>query len=136
MSKLTSWKEVVSFCVLCAVVAIGSPAQTFNTLVNFDGTNGSEPYLISLVQGSDGNLYGTTLQGGASGLGTVFKMTPTGTLTTLHSFAGSPTDGALPYPGLVQATNTTSTAQPPRAGAATRASMDVARYSRLLLGVR
>jgi uncharacterized repeat protein (TIGR03803 family) len=61
-----------------------------------------------LVQGIDGNLYGTTLGGGsAKGFGTVFKITPSGTLTTLHSFcaqSGCP-DGQFPQTGLVQATN-------------------------------
>jgi len=49
------------------------------------------------VQGSDGNFYGTTSLGGASdtlaGYGTVFTITPAGTLTTLHSFSGSEATG-------------------------------------------
>jgi uncharacterized repeat protein (TIGR03803 family) len=52
------------------------------------------------VQGSDGNFYGTTYAGGANGDGTVFKITPSGTLTTLYNFAGS--DGVAPLAGLVQ----------------------------------
>ncbi len=52
------------------------------------------------MQGSDGNFYGTTEDGGANYVGTVFKITPSGTLTTLYSFAGS--DGANPQAGLVQ----------------------------------
>jgi uncharacterized repeat protein (TIGR03803 family) len=55
------------------------------------------------VQGTDGNFYGTTYEGGANDYGTVFKITPTGTLTTLHSFSSS--DGAFPNGSLVQATN-------------------------------
>ena len=82
-------------------------AQTFTSLVSFDFTNGANPYNTSLVQGTDGNLYGTTLLGGANGGGTVFKVTPTGTLTTLHSFAGAPTDGASPWAGLILGTNGT-----------------------------
>jgi uncharacterized repeat protein (TIGR03803 family) len=39
-----------------------------------------------LVQGSDGNFYGTTTYGGAKGRGTVFQVTPAGVLTTLVSF--------------------------------------------------
>ena|SRR5579863_7632481 len=39
------------------------------------------------------------------GCGTVFKITPSGTLTALHSFAGYPTDGSEPLAGLVQATD-------------------------------
>jgi uncharacterized repeat protein (TIGR03803 family) len=53
-----------------------------------------------LLQGSDGNFYGTTEDGGANGEGTVFKITPSGTETVLHSFAVS--DGALPIAGLIQ----------------------------------
>jgi uncharacterized repeat protein (TIGR03803 family) len=53
-----------------------------------------------LVQATDGDLYGTTTYGGANGFGTVFKITPTGTLTTLHSFDN--TDGAEPWAALVQ----------------------------------
>ena len=41
-----------------------------------------------LVQASDGNFYGTTINGGTRGVGTVFKITPAGTLTTLYSFLG------------------------------------------------
>src|SRR2546423_15557318 len=57
-----------------------------------------------LVQGSDGNFYGTTVSGGAhggsyGGFGTVFRVTTNGTLTTLASFAN--TNGANPYAGLV-----------------------------------
>jgi uncharacterized repeat protein (TIGR03803 family) len=52
---------------------------------------------------SDGSLYGTTYGGGAHGDGIVFKITPQGALTTLHSFNG--TDGANPVGGLMQATD-------------------------------
>jgi uncharacterized repeat protein (TIGR03803 family) len=48
-----------------------------------------------------GNLYGTTSQGGASNLGTVFKLDPAGTETVLHSFGGQP-DGGNPAAGLVR----------------------------------
>ena len=53
-----------------------------------------------LVQGIDGNFYGTTVGGGANQFGTVFKITPTGTFTVLHSF--NTTDGANPRSALVQ----------------------------------
>jgi uncharacterized repeat protein (TIGR03803 family) len=58
------------------------------TLHSFAGTDGKFPN-VDLVQGTDGNFYGTTSQGGASSYGTVFKMTPAGVLTTLYNFAGS-----------------------------------------------
>ena len=64
--------------------------------------------LAGLVQATDGNFYGSTYEGGSSatctnGCGTVFKITPSGKLTTLHSFDG--TDGDEPTAGLVQDTN-------------------------------
>ena len=72
-------------------------AQTFNNLVNFNGTNGFEPLYGSLAQGRDGNLWGTTCQGGANSLGTVFSMTPSGTLTTIYNFGSTTGDGSCPY---------------------------------------
>jgi len=56
-----------------------------------------------LVQASTGNFYGTTSNGGTSIYGTVFEITPAGTLTTLHSFEF--TDGSTPIGTLIQATN-------------------------------
>jgi uncharacterized repeat protein (TIGR03803 family) len=53
------------------------------------------------VQGSDGNFYGTTYDGGAYGWGTVFRITPSGSLTNLWMFTGC-SDGASPAAGLVQ----------------------------------
>jgi uncharacterized repeat protein (TIGR03803 family) len=66
--------------------------------------DGSNPY-APLVEGTDGNLYGTTLNGGALNSGTVFKVTPTGTFTLLYSFCSQANcfDGMNPYAGLVQA---------------------------------
>ena len=78
---------------------------TFQLLYKFNGTTkGGEPF-AGLVQGSDGNFYGTTAKGGTSpacyaGCGTVFKITPGGVLTTLHSFNGL--DGFEPQGTLVQ----------------------------------
>lgn len=61
------------------LVAAITPPATVTILVNFTATNGSAPFTENLVQGKDGNLYGTTLYGGASSDGTVFKVTPAGT---------------------------------------------------------
>jgi uncharacterized repeat protein (TIGR03803 family) len=70
------------------------------TLVTFNSTNGARPY-AGLVQGADGNFYGTTEAGGASGYGTVYSLTTNGTLTTLVSFINY-TNGSYPYGGLVE----------------------------------
>jgi uncharacterized repeat protein (TIGR03803 family) len=85
---------------ICVATVIASPAQTFTTLHSFDETDGSNPQ-YGLVRGTDGNFYGTTIYGGANGscgagngCGTIFQITPEGTLTTLHSFDG--TDGEYP----------------------------------------
>src|SRR5579872_6715316 len=75
---------------------------TFTNLISFAKTAGSKPS-AGLVQATDGNFYGTTEFGGARNYGTVFKMTPAGSLTTLASFGY--TNGALPLAGLVQGTN-------------------------------
>jgi len=64
--------------------------------------DGRQPY-AGLIQGTDGDFYGTTSVGGANSEGTVFEITPTGMLTTLHSFDG--TDGGDPVAALVQDTN-------------------------------
>jgi uncharacterized repeat protein (TIGR03803 family) len=84
---------------LCVVTATASPAQNFKTLVNFNGTDGEHPF-APLVQGFDGNLYGTTAGYGTTNGGTVFKMTTRGVIKTLHSFSGP--DGFEPYSGLIQ----------------------------------
>jgi uncharacterized repeat protein (TIGR03803 family) len=83
-----------------------TPAGTLTILHSFSGypTEGAGP-TAGLVQGSDGNFYGTTASGGAHYQGTVFKIDAAGNLTTLHSFSGSPNEGAAPVAGLVQGTD-------------------------------
>jgi len=109
--------SVISVCLMLALYAAAAltcPAQTLTTLVSFAGTNGANPS-SSLVQGNDGNFYGTTLFGGAngdacnnsSGCGTVFKLTPSGTFTTLYEFCSQPNcaDGYFPSAALIQGTD-------------------------------
>ncbi|MGC1323708.1 MAG: choice-of-anchor tandem repeat GloVer-containing protein, partial [Candidatus Udaeobacter sp.] len=51
------------------------------------------------------NFYGTTVAGGAHDQGTAFEITPAGALSVMHSFSGSPSEGAGPVAGLVQGTD-------------------------------
>jgi uncharacterized repeat protein (TIGR03803 family) len=92
---------------LCVLIPRLGQAQTVITLANFTGSNGSSPLFAPLIQGLDGSLYGTASAGGAHSQGTVFKVTPAGTLTTLYSFCAKSkcTDGSAPYAGLMMATD-------------------------------
>jgi len=103
LSKILSnyWLSLV----IAIVFAIGSfptplHAQIYTDLHDFDcSIQGCQPqYPVVLAQGRDGNLYGTARNGGTSGLGTVFKITPSGSMTTIYNFSG--TDGAYPIGGL------------------------------------
>jgi len=72
---------------------------SLTTLYTFTGQDdGGEPS-GTLATGTDGEFYGTTMVGGTGNYGTVFKITSSGTLTTLHSFGGA-TDGSTPVAGL------------------------------------
>ncbi len=102
MVKFNWIPRVTAAFLFMAATAVALHAQAFKTLVNFDGTNGDSPQFVSLVQGTDGNLYGTTGAGGAEDDGTVFRVTPSGTLTVIYSFCtqANCTDGSGPYAGL------------------------------------
>ena len=80
-----------------------TPSGSETVLYSFAGgsSDGANPY-AALIQGSDGNFYGTSDAGGASGFGTVFELTPSGTETVLYSFAGGSSDGEYPEAGLIQ----------------------------------
>jgi uncharacterized repeat protein (TIGR03803 family) len=112
MSKLNWMTKACGFFLLWAMGAVATPGQTFTSLVSLDYTNGFGPS-GPLVQGTDGNLYGETGAGGPNdtctgfyGCGTISKITPSGTLTSLFNFAG--TNGQDPSGGLVLATDGTS----------------------------
>src|SRR5262249_52670341 len=96
-----------SFCPAgCGTIFKITPGGKLTTLHSFDEMDGATPE-ATLVLATDGNFYGTTFGGGGSngclgGCGTIFKITPGGTLTTLHRFDG--TDGKFPG-ALVQASD-------------------------------
>lgn len=81
------------------IFKVAAGTNTLTTLHSFDGTHGSYPY-AGVIADADGNLYGTTLAGGANNYGTVFQLAAgTNTLTTLHTFDGA--NGFYPRSGLV-----------------------------------
>lgn len=69
------------------------------SLYSFTGGSDGELPNAGLILGADGNYYGTTEEGGDLGLGTIFQVSPIGTLTTLYTFSGP--DGASPTSALV-----------------------------------
>jgi uncharacterized repeat protein (TIGR03803 family) len=93
------------FCTLILLytaATLASASPTFQALVSFNGTNGSDAAYYDLVQGVDGELYGTTQLGGTYNQGTVFKIDSAGNLTALWNFcqvSGCP-DGNHPAAGL------------------------------------
>src|SRR5205807_1967504 len=95
-----------------------TPSGAFTTLYSFNATSKTTPYpnsdgatpVAGLLQASDGNLYGTARFGGANGTGTIFKITPAGAFTLLHSFSAATStntnaDGAYPWAALIQASD-------------------------------
>ena len=87
-----------------------SAAGALTTLVEFTGNGPSDKGrspVAGLVEGSDGNLYGTTLFGGAENLGTIFRITPAGSLTTIVEFSGdgATNKGSQPTTELVEGAN-------------------------------
>ncbi|QNF34660.1 putative Ig domain-containing protein [Adhaeribacter swui] len=81
-----------------------SPSGTYTVLKHLENsTTGGRPR-GSLIKGTDGNFYGMTYQGGAKSYGTIFKITPSGTLTVLRNLDYS-NDGGYPYGDLVLGTD-------------------------------
>ena len=105
----------------CGSFFMITPGGTLTFLYSFSGPDGEYPGPLTL--GNDGNFYGITPYGGSScapyGCGTIFKITPSGVLTTLHSFSG--TDGLMPEAALTLGADgnfygSTSGGHPPQAG--------------------
>jgi len=80
----------------CGTVFKVNSAGKETVLYSFTGKPDAEYPYAGLVRDSAGNLYGTTINGGATGWGTVFKVNSTGKETVLYSFTGG-ADGGNPY---------------------------------------
>ena len=111
------FKRLGVLAALHAAMVFALSAQTFTTLYSFGGENAAGNPVAALVQGADGQFYGTSVHGGFLNYGALFKITTAGTVTTLHAFCRAPLvsgtlaksapcpDGGFPYDTLVLATN-------------------------------
>ena len=94
------WKSCSGALLFCIVAAIGVTAQTYTVIANLTGGNAYPQ--SSLIQGVNGNLYGTSTWGGVHGYGLVFKLSPSPSgwvYTDLYEFTGG-NDGCYPWDGL------------------------------------
>jgi uncharacterized repeat protein (TIGR03803 family) len=66
-------------------LAVRARAQTVTFIADFNGTNGYQPF-GTLTQATDGNFYGTTTNGGGHGYGNVYRITPSGEVTSIYNF--------------------------------------------------
>jgi uncharacterized repeat protein (TIGR03803 family) len=96
------------FAVLANLPPRAQAQPTERVLHNFGtlppGTTGANPY-AGVILGADGNLYGTTVNGGSAKLGVVYQVNAKGRETVLHSFTNRNGDGANPYAGVIRDAN-------------------------------
>jgi uncharacterized repeat protein (TIGR03803 family) len=108
MRQIVHFAKAASMAaVLSATAAAVLSAQTFTTLYSFDGKGDGQYPWAGLVQAQNGELYGANGLGGANIVGTLFKITTNGTLTTLYDFCAQSgcTDGASPEAAPIQDPN-------------------------------
>ena len=102
MNSRRVWHSAGIGLAVCAVVAVlATVAWAANTtlIYSFAGNADGEYTDTELVMDSAGNLYGTSVQGGTFGGGTIFQVTPAGVHTVLYNFTGG-ADGGEPYKGV------------------------------------
>jgi uncharacterized repeat protein (TIGR03803 family) len=107
MNKHCWLKTIALLGAFFALTVTSSAAPTFTTLGSLDGTDGASPGYGALLQGWNGNFYGTTSGGGVHSDGAVFKIAIGGQLDPVYSFCSKMDcdDGETPFAALVQATD-------------------------------
>src|ERR1700730_11991973 len=96
---------MMAVCTLMTSPPLAQNGNTFEVIHAFDGgTDGQRPQ-AALIQATDGNFYGTTARGGLYGWGSIYRLTPDGTETVLHSF-NLMLDGSRPSPLIEEADGT------------------------------
>ena len=103
MASSKLWKTMGMLSAILVAATLATSAQTFTNMHSFSGSTGQNPY-APLIQATDGNFYGTTLYGGSNNNGTIFKITPWGSLSVLYRFTNH-CDGSNPYAALLQASD-------------------------------
>lgn len=96
---LRSANRILAICGAAIVLATTAWASTTKLVYSFAGNGDGEYTDTELVMDSAGNFYGTSVQGGMFGGGTVFQVTPAGVHTVLYDFTGG-ADGGEPYKGV------------------------------------
>lgn len=101
------WLYPAVLLALLSAAPSSAAAQSVDVLHNFSGRSFSEGPQGSLLVASDGQIYGTTMVGGTYSNGSIFRMTPSGSVTVLHSFGPVPgtSGGSHPNAALIQATD-------------------------------
>ena len=96
MHNLGTGKTICIISIVVVATSMPLRAQTFTTLLDFNQADGDRASFV--IQGNDGNLYGTTMFGGSRFEGTIFKYAADGTLSTLYNFCSrrNCADGSWP----------------------------------------
>jgi len=102
---LAGWRKLAGILTGCIATVIAGQAQIFTKLADFNGAT-AIPQNMTLVQATDGNLYGTTTNM-ELGPGTVFRLSTDGKLSILYNFCSRPmcADGNVPYSGVILGTD-------------------------------
>ena len=87
------------FAAVPLLLSVANAASTTKVIYSFAGGNDGEYTDTELVMDNAGNMFGTSVQGGLYGSGTVFQVTPAGVHTVLYNFTGG-ADGGEPYKGV------------------------------------